>query len=92
MTTANMKLVILDVALNDKMESPGQDLQDGEAIVRRIVELKNLYGVLKGKLCCTRRLCSALASFDLTMNLSHAKNTKRRSGILLLFPLSLTGV
>ena len=84
MTTANMKLVILDVALNDKLESPGQDLQDGEAIVRRIVEVKKLYGVLKGKLCCTRRLCGALASFDLIMNLSHAhaKNTKRRSGFL----------
>jgi len=47
MTTANMKLVILDVPLNDKMESPGQDLQDGEAIVRRMVEVKDLYRVLK---------------------------------------------
>jgi len=47
MTTANMKLVILDVPLNDKMESPDQNLQDGEAIVSRTVEVKNLYRVLK---------------------------------------------
>lgn len=50
MTTANMKLVILDVPLNDKMESPDQNLQDGEAIVSRTVEVKNLYRVLKGML------------------------------------------
>ena len=50
MTTANMKLVILDVLLDGEMESPDQNLEDGEAIVRRIIELKNLYGVLKGML------------------------------------------
>jgi hypothetical protein len=50
MTTANMKLVILDVPLNDKMESPDQNLQDGEAIMSRTVEVKNLYRVLKGML------------------------------------------
>jgi ADP-ribose pyrophosphatase len=50
MTTANMKLVILDVALDGVMESPDQKLEGGEAIVRRIVEVKNLYRVLKGML------------------------------------------
>lgn len=47
MTTANMKLVILDVPLNGEMESPDQNLNDGESIVRRVVEVKNLYRVLK---------------------------------------------
>jgi len=47
MTTANMKLVILDVPLAGEMESPDQNLEDGEAILRRIVEVKNLYRVLK---------------------------------------------
>jgi len=47
MTTANMKLVILDVSLNDKLETPDQKLEDGESIVKRIVDLKNLYKELK---------------------------------------------
>jgi hypothetical protein len=48
MTTANMKLVILDVPLDGEMESPEQNLDDGESIVRRAVEVKDLYRVLKG--------------------------------------------
>jgi hypothetical protein len=51
MTTANMKLIILDVPLDGTMESPDQNLQDGEAIVRRAVEWKLLYRVLKGTHC-----------------------------------------
>jgi len=51
MTTANMKLVFLDVPLDAEMVSPEQNLEDGEAIVRRAVELKNLHGVLKGVYC-----------------------------------------
>jgi ADP-ribose pyrophosphatase len=72
MTTANMKLVILDVPLDGEMESPDQKLEDGEEIVRRTVELKNLYRVLKG-MSCFYWLCGfALAGFDLIiMNLSH---------------------
>jgi hypothetical protein len=50
MTTANMKLVILDVSLDGEMESPDQNLDDDESIVRRAVEVKNLYRVLKGML------------------------------------------
>ncbi len=50
MTTANMKLITLDVQLDGEMESPDQNLEDGESIVRRIVEVKNLYRVLKGML------------------------------------------
>jgi ADP-ribose pyrophosphatase len=48
MTTANMKLVTLDVTFEDKLESPAQKLDEGEAIIRRVVELKNLYNELKG--------------------------------------------
>jgi ADP-ribose pyrophosphatase len=51
MTTANMKLVVLDVPLDGDMESPEQNLQDGESIVRRAVEVKNLYKMLKGTRC-----------------------------------------
>jgi len=47
MTTATMKLVVLDVPLDAELVSPEQNLEDGEAIVRRAVELKNLHGVLK---------------------------------------------
>ena len=52
MTMANMKLVVLDVPLDGEMVSPDQNLQDGETIVRRAVELKLLYGVLKGTFTC----------------------------------------
>ncbi|KAI0255929.1 hypothetical protein BJV78DRAFT_1151372 [Lactifluus subvellereus] len=47
MTTANMKVAVLDVPLNSDMESPDQNLQDGESIVRRTVEVKRLYQELK---------------------------------------------
>ena len=48
MTTANMKLVTVDVLLDDKLEYPEQKLDEGEAIVKRVVELKGLYNELKG--------------------------------------------
>jgi ADP-ribose pyrophosphatase len=48
MTNANMKLVILDVPLGGEMESPEQNLEAGEMITRRVVEVANLYNVLKG--------------------------------------------
>lgn len=47
MTTANMKLVTLNVVFPGKLETPDQKLDDGEAIVRRVVELKGLYKELK---------------------------------------------
>jgi ADP-ribose pyrophosphatase len=50
MTTASLKLVILDVPVDGEMVSPDQNLKDGESIVRRVVEVKNLYRVLKGML------------------------------------------
>ena len=50
MSTAYMKLVVLDVPLNGDMESPDQNLEDGEAIVRRVIEARNLNKELKGML------------------------------------------
>lgn len=48
MTNANMKLVLVNVELEDKLESPQQKLEAGEFIVPRVVELANLHEELKG--------------------------------------------
>lgn len=48
MTTANMKFVVLSVALEDKMETPVAKLEPGEFIVTRVVELAKLNAELKG--------------------------------------------
>ncbi|KAH9975989.1 NUDIX hydrolase domain-like protein [Lactifluus volemus] len=69
MTTANMKLVVLDVPLDGEMVSPDQDLQDGEVIVRRAVELKLLYGLLKESYLVDARLLHLAAGFDLAERL-----------------------
>ncbi|KAE9406992.1 hypothetical protein BT96DRAFT_954588 [Gymnopus androsaceus JB14] len=42
MTNANMKLIVLNVTLEDKLEAPDQKLEAGEFIVRRVIELKKL--------------------------------------------------
>ncbi|KAF5391783.1 hypothetical protein D9757_001641 [Collybiopsis confluens] len=47
MTNANMKLVVLNVMLENKLEIPDQKLESGEFIVRRVIELKNLLEELK---------------------------------------------
>ncbi|KAG6889779.1 hypothetical protein C0992_004197 [Termitomyces sp. T32_za158] len=47
MTNANMKLVVLSVVLDDKLELPDQKLDPGEFIVRRVVELSKLNSELK---------------------------------------------
>ncbi|KIK63815.1 hypothetical protein GYMLUDRAFT_40901 [Collybiopsis luxurians FD-317 M1] len=47
MTNANMKLVVLNVTLEDKLETPDQKLDAGEFIVRRVIELQKLLGELK---------------------------------------------
>ena len=51
MSSTNMKLVVLDVPLDGDMESPDQNLEDGEAIVRRVIEVRNLNKELKGMWC-----------------------------------------
>jgi len=42
MTNANMQLVVLNVDLEDKMETPVPKLEVGEHIVTRVVELSRL--------------------------------------------------
>lgn len=49
MTTASMKLVIINVDLADELVFPTQKLDDGEFIVQRVVELQDLYRKLIGK-------------------------------------------
>jgi len=49
MTNANMKLVILSVVLDDKMETPTPQLEAGEFIVTKVVELAKLKTELEGK-------------------------------------------
>jgi len=47
MTNANMKLIVLNVTLPDRLEMPGQKLEAGEFIVRRVVQLSKLSDALK---------------------------------------------
>ena len=49
MTNANMKLVVLSVVLDDKMEIPAAKLEVGEFIVTKVVELAKLKAELEGK-------------------------------------------
>lgn len=48
MTTAKMKLVVVKVELEDKMEYPVANPDPGEHIVVKVVELAQLKGVLEG--------------------------------------------
>ncbi|KAK0483326.1 NUDIX hydrolase domain-like protein [Armillaria novae-zelandiae] len=48
MTNANMKLVVLNVTLEDAMEHPEANLEAGEFIVKRVVELHKLNRQLQG--------------------------------------------
>jgi ADP-ribose pyrophosphatase len=48
MTTARMKLVVVKVELEDKMEYPAANPDPGEHIVVRVVELAQLKDVLQG--------------------------------------------
>jgi len=49
MTNANMKLVVLNVTLEDQLKLPEQKLEQGEFIVRKVIALNKLYDELKGK-------------------------------------------
>lgn len=49
MTNANMKLVVLSVVLDDKMEIPAAQLEVGEFIVTKVVELAKLKTELESK-------------------------------------------
>jgi ADP-ribose pyrophosphatase len=47
MTNANMKLVVLSVVLDDKLELPDPRLDPGEFIVKRVIGLATLNHELK---------------------------------------------
>lgn|SRR5580700_5290279 len=51
MTNANMKLVMLDVTMEDVLENPSQHLDVGEHIVKRVVKLRELEDELNGTSC-----------------------------------------
>ncbi|KAG5643899.1 hypothetical protein DXG03_009470 [Asterophora parasitica] len=55
MTNANMKLIVLDVELPDKMEYPEQKLEAGEFITTHVVELAKLDTELKGRVLSSFR-------------------------------------
>ncbi|KAI0057467.1 hypothetical protein BV25DRAFT_1920171 [Artomyces pyxidatus] len=73
MSTANMKMVTLNVTLADALEYPEQKLDAGESIVRRVVALKDLYEDLKGYerkgYVVDARLSHLAAGFDLSERL-----------------------
>ena len=48
MTTANMKLVVVSVPMDDKLETPASRPDEGEYIEKRVVSLDRLDAVLKG--------------------------------------------
>ena len=48
MTTANMKIVTLATTFPDQLELSDAKLDEGEHIVKRVVELEKLYDILKG--------------------------------------------
>jgi ADP-ribose pyrophosphatase len=47
MTTANMKLSVLSVSMEHELQTNEQKLDAGEFIVKRVVELENLYSELE---------------------------------------------
>ncbi|KAG8730923.1 hypothetical protein FRC12_019998, partial [Ceratobasidium sp. 428] len=52
MTSANMKLVAVNVEIQEG-EEPAQKLDEGEHIVKRVVELDKLLGELEGECMST---------------------------------------
>lgn len=49
MTTANMKLVVLEVLLPSELVLPDAKLEEGEFIVKRVVALSELHKELEGQ-------------------------------------------
>jgi ADP-ribose pyrophosphatase len=47
-----MKLVIVDVKLTEEDPEPEAKLDEGEHIVKRVVEVKDLWKTLEGKFRC----------------------------------------
>jgi hypothetical protein len=53
LTSANMKLVIVDVKLTEEDPEPEAKLDEGEHIVKRVVEVKDLWKTLEGEYRCS---------------------------------------
>lgn len=64
-----MKLVVVSVLLEDKLETPTPHLDDGEHIITRVVELDQLDSELKGESC---------SSMERVPNLEIFKHTTKR--------------
>lgn len=48
MTNANMKLVVVSVLMDDKLETPASRLDEGEHIEKRVIPLDKLNAALNG--------------------------------------------
>lgn len=57
LTTANMVLATVRVKLAESDPEPKQKLDEGEHIVKRVVEVSELYNVLQGGFPASRRPC-----------------------------------
>lgn len=53
MTSANMKLVMLKVTFDDELQLSEAKLDEGEHIVKRVVELDQLHHELSGEFVCS---------------------------------------
>jgi hypothetical protein len=62
MTTANLKLATVEVTMEDELETPDQQLDAGEFIVKRVVPLQDLVAELKGEGVSSFRKQASLTS------------------------------
>ncbi|KAF8236466.1 hypothetical protein L208DRAFT_1251613 [Tricholoma matsutake] len=77
MTNANMKLVVLNVVLPDQLETPSQQLQPGEFIVRRVIQLDKLNDKLKGIVpgfIVDARLSHFASGYEMALRLNNGKS------------------
>ena len=77
MSSANMKLAVLKVLVPDTPSSPKQKLEDGEHIVRRVVELAKLKDELAGALFLSQPIDCSLIRVSLTRALAGAEYEKK---------------
>lgn len=78
MTNANMKLVVLNVVLPDQLETPSQQLQPGEFIVRRVIQLDKLNDKLKDYatkgFIVDARLSHFASGYEMALRLNNGKS------------------
>lgn len=71
MTNANMQLVVLNVDLEDKLETPVPKLEIGEYIVTKVVELSRLKAELEGTV-------TLRSSISIIFLINSCQNTTKR--------------